>query len=140
MDLQISRSLVIPAAELVWHFTRSSGPGGQHVNTSDSRVELSWSIAGSRVLSPWQRQRLLAKLSTRLTGGQVVVTSAQERSQWRNRQDAAQKLTELVQATLLPDPPQRRATKPTQGSQRRRLSAKSNRAATKQLRRRPAQD
>ena len=137
MDLHIARSLVIPAAELSWHFSRSSGPGGQHVNTSDSRVELSWSIAGSRALSPWQRQRLLDKLSSRLTGGMLVVASAQERSQWRNRQNAQQKLAELVAAALRPDPPQRRATKPTRGSQRRRLETKSNRSATKQLRRRP---
>ena len=69
MDVQITPSLAIPAAELKWHFSRSSGPGGQHVNTSDSRVELAWVIGASRALSDWQRQRLLEKLGPRLVAG-----------------------------------------------------------------------
>jgi len=140
MDLHVNDSLTIPSAELSWHFTRSTGPGGQHVNTSDSRVELSWSISASRSLSAWQRQRLLDKFATRLIAGTIVVKASEERSQWRNRQIAMEKLGRLVDQGLRPDAPQRKATKPTRGSQRRRLNAKSNRSVTKQLRRKPGQD
>lgn len=140
MDLKISRSLSIPSAELKWNFSRSSGPGGQHVNTTDSRVELSWSIADSRVLSPWQRQRLSDKLASRISAGVLTVVSSQERSQWRNRIGAQEKLVALVQAALAPDAPARRQTKPTQGSVRRRLNSKANRSSTKALRRRPPMD
>lgn len=140
MDLQVTPALVIPAAELQWHFTRSSGPGGQHVNTSDSRVELSWVIAASRALSDWQRQRLLDKLGPKLVAGAVAVSASEERSQWRNRQIALEKLGALIAKSLAPDAPKRKATKPTRGSHRRRLSAKANRSATKELRRKPGRD
>ena len=140
MDVQITPALAIPAAELKWHFSRSSGPGGQHVNTSDSRVELSWVIGASRGLSDWQRQRLLEKLGPRLVAGALVVTAAEERSQWRNRQIAQEKLGRIIEKALAPDAPARKATKATRGSHRRRLSAKANRSATKQLRRKPGMD
>jgi len=140
MDLHVNDSLSIPSAELAWHFTRSSGPGGQHVNTSDSRVELSWSVSASRSLSAWQRQRLLDKYAARLVAGSIVVTASEERSQWRNRQIAMEKLGRLVDQGLAADAPQRKATKPTRGSQRRRLNAKSSRSITKQLRRKPGQE
>ncbi|MGP9527460.1 alternative ribosome rescue aminoacyl-tRNA hydrolase ArfB [Glutamicibacter sp. AOP5-A2-18] len=140
MDLHVNDSLVIPDTELSWNFSRSSGPGGQHVNTSDSRAELSWVIGASRVLSPWQRERLLQKLASRLVSGAVVVRASEERSQWRNRQIAMDKLALLVSKALAPDAPTRKATKPTRGSQRRRLNAKSNRSVTKQLRQKPGRD
>lgn len=140
MDLHVNDSLSIPSAELAWHFTRSSGPGGQHVNTSDSRVELSWSISASRSLSAWRRQRLLDKYAARLVAGSIVVTASEERSQWRNRQIAMEKLGRLVDQGLAADAPRRKATKPTRGSQRRRLNAKSSRSITKQLRRKPGQE
>ncbi|EMQ97690.1 alternative ribosome rescue aminoacyl-tRNA hydrolase ArfB [Paeniglutamicibacter gangotriensis] len=138
MDLEISPALTIPAAELDWRFSRSSGPGGQHVNTSDSRVELSWSVADSRVLSEEQRQRLLERLESKLIAGILTVTASEQRSQLRNRETALQKLSTAVSAALAPDGPRRRATKPTKGSQRRRLAAKSHRSATKQQRQRPS--
>lgn len=96
MDLHISESLVIPSAELSWNFSRSTGPGGQHVNTSDSRVELSWMPASSRVLSTWQRERLVQKLGAKLVGGAVVVRASEERSQFRNRQIAMERLSALI--------------------------------------------
>lgn len=140
MDLHISESLVIPSAELSWNFSRSTGPGGQHVNTSDSRVELSWMPASSGVLSTWQRERLVQKLGAKLVGGAVVVRASEERSQFRNRQIAMERLSALIVKALAPDPPKRKATKPTRGSQRRRLTAKSNRSVTKALRRKPGHD
>ena len=140
MDLEITRALSIPESELNWRFSRSSGPGGQHVNTSDSRVELSWSIPGSRALSDYQRERLTTKLDAKLIAGIITVSASEQRSQLRNRELALQKLADLVSAALAPDGPKRRATKPTKGSQRRRLATKSHRSETKQQRKRPTGD
>ena len=140
MDLEVSTALTIPASELGWRFSRSSGPGGQHVNTSDSRVELSWSIVNSKTLSDEQRERLLSRLRGRLIAGVITVTSSEERSQLRNRENALRKLAEIVSAGLAPEGPRRRPTKPTKGSNRRRLAAKERRSETKQHRRRPSTD
>lgn len=140
MDLEVSRALVIPAAELNWRFSRSSGPGGQHVNTSDSRVELLWDVAESTVLTESQRERLLARLERRLVAGVITVASSEQRSQLRNREIALEKLAELVRAALAPDAAKRRPTKPTRGSTRRHLAAKTQRSATKKLRQRPRDD
>ncbi|MGB9036115.1 aminoacyl-tRNA hydrolase [Arthrobacter sp. UCD-GKA] len=138
MDLEISPALSIPASELDWRFSRSSGPGGQHVNTSDSRVELSWNIAGSRVLTDAQRERLVSRLDSKLVSGVLTISASEQRSQLRNREIALQKLAGMLASALAPDAPRRRATKPTKGSQRRRLAAKSQRSATKQQRQRPS--
>jgi ribosome-associated protein len=140
MDLVVSAALTIPSSELNWRFSRSSGPGGQHVNTSDSRVELSWHVESSAVLSEDQRLRLLARLGRRLVAGAVTVVAAERRSQLRNREIALAKLAGLVAEALAPGPATRRATKPTRGSNRRRLAAKERRAVTKQQRRRPLAD
>lgn len=140
MDLEVSRSLTIPAAELGWRFSRSSGPGGQHVNTTDSRVELSWSIGESQVLTDDRRRMLLERLEKRLVDGVLTVTSSERRSQLRNREAALEKLAGLVREGLAPPGPKRRPTKPTKGSQRRRLESKGQRSATKAQRRRPAAD
>jgi ribosome-associated protein len=140
MDLEVSPALTIPASELSWRFSRSSGPGGQHVNTSDSRVELSWSVAGSSVLSDDQRQRLLARLGRRLVAGSVTVTASEQRSQLRNREIARRKLADIVTAGLAPEGPRRLPTRPTRGSDRRRLAAKEQRSATKRQRRRPSDE
>ena len=138
MDLEVSPAHTIPASELGWRFSRSSGPGGQHVNTSDSRVELFWSVADSAVLNDDQRMLLLARLERRLVSGVVTVAASEHRSQLRNREIALRKLAELVAAGLAPDAPRRRATKPTKGSGRRHLAAKQQRSATKRNRRRPS--
>lgn len=140
MDLEVSPALTIPASELGWRFSRSSGPGGQHVNTSDSRVELFWNVAGSAVLSDDQRTMLAARLGRRLVAGVVTVTASEQRSQLRNRETALHKLGELVAAALAPEAPDRRTTKPTRSSKRRHQAAKVQRAATKQLRKRPSGD
>lgn len=138
MDLEVTPALTIPASELGWRFSRSSGPGGQHVNTSDSRVELSWNVAGSAALSDNQRLRLLTRLGQRLVAGVITVAASERRSQLRNREIALAKLSALVAEGLAPDAASRRATKPTRGSNRRRLAAKEQRAATKRQRQRPS--
>jgi len=138
MDLEVSPALTIPATELGWRFSRSSGPGGQHVNTSDSRVQVSWNIADSAVLTDDQRTLLLTRLDGRLVAGVVTIAASEQRSQLRNREIALAKLAELITDGLAPDGPRRRATKPTRGSGRRHMAAKTQRSATKQQRRRPA--
>jgi ribosome-associated protein len=140
MDLEVSPALTIPATELGWRFSRSSGPGGQHVNTSDSRVQLSWNVTESAVLSEEQRMLLLDRLARSLVGGALTVTASEQRSQLRNREIALEKLAELVAAGLAPDGPRRRPTKRTRGSNQRRLAAKGERSATKRQRRPPTPD
>jgi len=137
MDLEVSPALMIPASELGWRFSRSSGPGGQHVNTSDSRVELFWNVAESAALSEDQRMLLLTRLGRRLIAGVITVTASERRSQLRNREIALAKLAEIVAAGLAPAAAPRRPTKPTRGSGRRHLAEKQQRSATKQQRRRP---
>lgn len=126
--------LVVPATELVERFSRSSGPGGQSVNTTDSRVELEYDVAGSPALTEPQRRRALARLEGRLTDGRLVVDASEHRSQHRNRVAARERLAELLRTALAPPPPARRPTRPTKGSQRRRLEAKKQRGETKALR------
>ena len=125
-------ALTIPEAELRWKFSRSSGPGGQHVNTSDSRVQLIWNVADSAVLTDDQRERLGVATMT--------VTVSEQRSQLRNRERALETLASRVRNALTPPPPPRRATTPTKGSKRRNAVAKQQRSATKQQRQRPISD
>ncbi|ROP56596.1 MULTISPECIES: alternative ribosome rescue aminoacyl-tRNA hydrolase ArfB [unclassified Rathayibacter] len=139
-DLEVSARLTIPASELQWRFSRSSGPGGQHVNTSDSRVQLTWSVAESAALTDDQRERLLQRLAQRLVSGAITVTVSQERSQLRNREVALTTLRDLVATALAPPAAPRRPTRPTRGSGRRHLASKQQRSATKQQRRRPTED
>ena len=140
MDLEVSPALTIPAAELQWKFSRSSGPGGQHVNTSDSRVQLSWNVDESTSVSDGQRDILLTRLGGRLVAGAITVTVAEQRSQLRNREVALEKLGDIVRRALAPPAALRRATKPTRGSARRHLAAKKRRSETKQQRQRPTGD
>jgi ribosome-associated protein len=127
--LVVSRSCVIPMAELRWRFSRSGGPGGQHANTSDTRAEVVFDIAGSPSLGPRQRQRLLDKL-----GPEVRAVAADERSQVRNRALALDRLRDRIAAALRVEKP-RTATRPTKSSQQRRVESKRRRSQTKQLRR-----
>jgi ribosome-associated protein len=127
--LQVTRSCQIPLAELRWRFSRSGGPGGQHANTADTRVEVVFDVAGSPSLGPRQRQRLLDKL-----GPEVRAVAADERSQARNRVLAQERLRDRLAAALHVEAP-RRPTKPTRGSQVRRVESKRKRSETKRLRR-----
>jgi ribosome-associated protein len=125
---------VLPAVELVERFSRSAGPGGQSVNTTDSRVELVFDVASSTAFTDPQRRRALARLAGQLVDGSVVMVASEHRSQHRNRVAARERLADLLRGALAPPPPPRRPTKPTKGSQRRRLKAKKERGATKALR------
>ncbi|NII42604.1 ribosome-associated protein [Curtobacterium flaccumfaciens] len=140
MDLEVGPGLTIPESELQWRFSRSSGAGGQHVNTSDSRVQLTWDAAGSAALTEEQRTRILERTTRRTAAGAITVTVSERRSQLRNREAALDALRELVRDALAPPGPRRRATRPTRGSERRRLASKQQRSATKQQRRRPSDD
>ncbi len=133
----MSAALTVPEAELTWRFSRASGPGGQGVNTTDSRVELSWDVEASAVLTDAQRARLVERLTKRMVGGVLTVTASELREQLRNRAAARTRLAALVAEGLTPPARQRRATRPTRGSQERRLAAKKQRTTTKQMRRRP---
>lgn len=126
--------LAIPESELSWKFSRSSGPGGQHVNTSDTRVELTWSLGGSRALTAEQKQLATTRLQGRLRDGSITVISSQYRSQHRNREAAKARLEQLVASAVVPAK-SRRATRPTRGSVRRTTESKKRRSQTKQGRR-----
>ena len=127
--------LTIPAVELSWRFSRSSGPGGQGVNTTDSRVELSWDLAGSEILPASVRQRAVERLGNRLVNGVLTVTASEHRSQLRNREAAAARLAGIVAGAMAPPPRARRATKPSRGAVERRIAEKKRRGQTKRNRR-----
>jgi ribosome-associated protein len=129
------RGVVIPPAELSWRFSRSPGPGGQSVNTADSRVELSFDLAATTALPPVLKERALTALAGRLVDGVFTVTASEHRSQLRNRQAAASRLAAVLTEATAPPPAPRRATKPTRGSRERRLTAKKQRSEIKRLRR-----
>ena len=136
---RVTAVVAIPESELSWRFSRSSGPGGQGVDTTDSRVELVWDAAGSTALSPLQRERPLDRLSGRLVDGVLTIAASEQRAQLRNRDAARARLAALVGEALRPPPVARRATKQTRGSKERRLKVKKQRTEPKQLRR-PPQD
>jgi ribosome-associated protein len=123
---------VVPDADLSWRFSRSSGPGGQHVNTTDTRVQLSFDLAGSSAFPDRLKERMLARL-----GDQVVVVAEEHRSQLRNRRAAEDRLAELLEEAMRPPPRPRVPTKPSKGSQQRRIHQKKKRGETKRLRGRP---
>jgi ribosome-associated protein len=129
------RGITIPADELSWRFSRSQGPGGQSVNTTDSQAELSYDLASSETLPPALKERALAALSGRLAGGVITVTASEYKSQLRNREAAAARLSALLTEATAPPPPPRRPTRPTRGSVERRLAAKQRRSRLKRQRR-----
>jgi ribosome-associated protein len=135
--LRVTAGITIPESELSWRFSRSSGPGGQSVNTADSRVELIWDAAGSAVLSPLQRARLFDRLGGRLVDGVLTIAASEHRAQLRNRDAARARLAAVVAEALRPPSPDRRPTTPSRGSKERRLQAKQRRTDIKQLRRPP---
>ncbi|MGH3259335.1 MAG: alternative ribosome rescue aminoacyl-tRNA hydrolase ArfB [Streptosporangiaceae bacterium] len=134
-DLQVNGWLVIPAVELHERFSRSSGPGGQSVNTADSRVELSFDVEHSSALPQWARARALDRLAGRLTGGVLTVAASEQRSQLWNRQSARARLAALLRDAIAPPQRPRVPTRPTRGSNERRLEAKRNRSSVKRTRR-----
>ena len=135
--LDVSPELRVPLAELEFRATRSGGPGGQHVNTSSTRVEVSWDLAGSPSLTPDQRDRMMRRLASRLDNtGRLRLVSSSSRSQLRNREDVIERLRHLL-ADALVIPKVRKRTKPSRAAKAARLESKRRRAATKRDRRAP---
>ncbi len=133
-DVVVNRAIVVPDGELVERFSRSSGPGGQGVNTTDSRVELSFDLAGSPSVPNHLRERMLQRLGARLVEGVVTVVAQEHRTQLANRRAARERLAQLLREASAPPPRQRRATRPTRASKERRLDAKRRRGETKRSR------
>lgn len=131
-DLVISAELTIPGEELEESFSTSGGPGGQHANRSNTRVELRWNVDASRV-----DEELRNKILARLDDGAVTVSVSESRSQFRNRQIARQRMRERIEEALKPEPPARRRTRPSRAARQRRLDDKARRSQTKQRRQRP---
>jgi ribosome-associated protein len=133
--LRVSRTVLIPERELRWRFSRSSGPGGQGVNTADSRVELSFDVERSSALGPTQRARALDRLGKRLVDGVLTVSASSQRAQLQNREAARERLATILAKAIAPPPPTRRPTKPSKGATERRLAEKRRRSNIKRLRR-----
>ncbi len=129
------RGAVIPPEELSWRFSRSAGPGGQSVNTTDSRVQVSYDLAGSDALGPVLKARALQALDSRLVNGVITVSASEHRSQLRNREAAASRLAALLTTATAPPPATRRPTRPGRGAKERRLAAKRRRSLVKRMRR-----
>ena len=132
-DLVIRGAVVIPQAELVVKFSRSSGPGGQGVNTADSRVQLSFDVANSPSLPDYLRERAINNLRSKLVDGCVTIAASEQRSQLQNRKAAEQRLAQLLREAIAPPTRTRKATRPTKGSVERRLNSKKSRGETKRL-------
>jgi ribosome-associated protein len=132
--LRVSRSVVIPEGELKWRFSRSSGPGGQSVNTADSRVELSLDLTTTTALGPTLRARALERLDDKLVKGVLTVTASEQRSQHQNREAARARMAETLATAIAPPPKKRRPTRVSRGADEKRLADKHRRAETKRLR------
>ncbi len=136
MEVRLRSGHVIDERELSWRFSRASGPGGQGVNTTDSRVELVWDLAATTSLPPALRDRALAALARRLTNGVLVVVAAEHRSQLRNREAAMERLAALLDEAVRPTTP-RLPTRASRASRVRRAQEERRRRDVKTLRRRP---
>ena len=134
-DLRVNGWLLIPGSELHERFSRSSGPGGQSVNTADSRVELSFDVGQSSVLPDWARARITERLGSRLASGVLTVAASEQRSQLANRQAARARLAALLRDAVAPPQRPRVPTRPGRAANERRLEAKRQRSAVKRGRR-----
>jgi ribosome-associated protein len=135
--LRVTPAVTVPRAELSWRFSRSGGPGGQSVNTADSRVELSFDLAGTTALPEHLKARALQRLAPRLVGGVLTVTASEHRSQLQNRRAAAARLAALLADAIAPPARPRRPTRPSRRAVERRLAGKRRRAQAKRDRRPP---
>ena len=131
-DLVVTRSLTVRDADLQERFSRSGGPGGQGVNTADSRVELSYDVAQAPGIGPRIRARLLERLDPRLVDGVLTIAASEHRTQLANRKAARERLVQILREAAAPPPAPRRPTRPTRGSKERRLAEKKRRGQTKQ--------
>lgn len=134
----INNGVTIPAAELTYAASRASGPGGQHVNTTESRIQLRWNLAQTRALTDAQRARVLRAFASRLTdAGELILASDAHRSQRRNREEVRQRLAQLLREALIPPKP-RKKTRPTAASRQRRMEEKRQRGQIKKGRGKPS--
>jgi ribosome-associated protein len=133
--LQVNGSVAVPRSELTWRFSRSSGPGGQSVNTADSRAELLFDLVATTALPPHLKARALDRLASRLVDGVLAVTASEHRSQLQNRKAAEARLVALLAQAIAPPARARRPTRPSRGAVQARLDAKRRRSQTKRLRR-----
>ncbi len=136
MDLRVADDFVIPEGELHWRFLPTGGPGGQHANRSATKAELSFDVRATAAIDDVTRDRIVARLGSRLTDGVLTVREDGSRSQWRNRQAARARLAETLREAMRRQQP-RRPTKPSAAAKRRRLDEKRRRADKKRMRRRP---
>ena len=134
-DVRINRTVTIPAREIRFRFSRSSGAGGQNVNKRETQVELVFDVAGSTSLGPRQRERALRRLASRLDAdGKLRIVASEERTQGRNREIAVERLRDILIRALKPDPPKRKPSRPTRRAKERRLRTKRERGAIKRAR------
>jgi len=133
--LRVTGSVAVPRSELSWRFSRSGGPGGQSVNTADSRVELLFDVARSTAIPEHLRERALERLAGRLVDGVLLIAASEYRSQLQNRRAAEARLVAVLADAVAPPPRKRRATRPSRGAVEARLASKRRRAQTKRQRR-----
>ncbi|MER7003592.1 alternative ribosome rescue aminoacyl-tRNA hydrolase ArfB [Dactylosporangium sp. NPDC000555] len=138
-DLRVTDDIALPRAELTWRFSRSGGPGGQSVNTTDSRVELRFDLAATPALPEPLKARALERLAGRLVDGVLSIVASEHRSQLQNRRAAEERLAAVIAAAIAPPPRPRKRTKPSKGAVERRLTDKRRIALRKQERRRPSE-
>lgn len=139
-DIVVSPQIVVPGDELQWTFSTSGGPGGQHANRSNTRVELRFDLDATASIDPALKTRMVDRLGSRLVHGVLIVVADDTRSQWRNRALARRRLADLLDDSARPPAPERRATKPSRAARRRRLESKRRRGETKRLRGKPEPD
>ena len=139
-DVVVRGSIVIPQSELTWRFSRSSGPGGQSVNTTDSKAQLVFDLANTPSLPEHLKARALERLDGKLTDGTVVITASEQRSQLQNRRAAERRLADTLREAISPPPRKRRPTKPSKAATDRRIKEKKSRGQTKRLRSSADQD
>ena len=134
MDLIVNPVLVIPSNELHWRFSRSSGSGGQNINKTDTRVNLSFNIEKSKALTSYQKHQITKQLRDQIINSTITVITQEHRTQYKNRKLALMRLGILLEKALEPPPKARKATKPTKSSQRRRINSKKKHGEKKQSR------
>ena len=134
MDLIVNPVLVIPSNELHWRFSRSSGSGGQNINKTDTRVNLSFNIEKSKALTSYQKHQITKQLSDQILNATITVITQEHRTQYKNRKLALMRLGRLLEKALEPPPKARKTTKPTKSSQRRRVNSKKKHGEKKQSR------
>ena len=134
MNLRVNNNIEIPANEIQWRFSRSSGAGGQSVNKTDSRAEIVFNVSESKVLTPSQKYKIVIQHKVKLINGSICIAVQEKRTQYQNRQLALSRLASTLRKLLKPPPKKRRATIPTRSSQRKRVESKKKRGEIKKNR------